>query len=104
MHITIRKYTTDPKLADEVIRRVNKEFIPIISSAAGFVSYDTFHNGEGTLCSVSFFENRNDALAATRLAKDWVNDNITTLLPTPPEVIEGEVGTSRTNERARAEL
>jgi hypothetical protein len=94
MHITIRKYTTDPQVADEVIRRVNDGFIPIISKAPGFISYDTFHNGEGTLCSVSFFDNRNEALAATHLAKDWVNSNISPLLPTPPEVIEGEVGTS----------
>ena len=38
MHLAIRYYRVDPDSVEEVMRRVDEGFVPIISSAPGFLA------------------------------------------------------------------
>ena len=91
MHAVIRQYQVAGS-ADEVIRGINEGFVPIIKDASGFRAYYALDAGGGRLATVSVFEDRNGAEESTRMAADWIRQNMASLLPNPPEVLQGEVG------------
>ena len=91
MHAAIRRYQVDPGSVDEVTRGINEDFLPIIKEVSGFQAYYAVDAGAGRLASVSVFEDRAGAEDSTRMAADWIRQNMASLLPDPPEVLQGEV-------------
>ncbi len=91
MYAAIRRYHTDPDSVDEIARRVNEEFVDIISDMPGFVAYFALNAGQGEVGSVSVFEDQQSAEESNRVAEEWVNENLGELLPTPPDFAAGEV-------------
>jgi hypothetical protein len=93
MHVAIRRYQVDPSASvEEVMRRVNEGFIPIIKDAPGFLAYYAVDSRLGTVTSVSVFEDQAGADESNRMAADWVRENLAPMLPNPPEITVGEVG------------
>jgi hypothetical protein len=90
VYAAIRRYHTDPGSIDEVVRRVNEEFMPIISDMPGFVAYVALNAGQGEYGTVSVFEDQASAEESNRVAEEWVQQNLSGLLP-PPEFAAGEV-------------
>jgi hypothetical protein len=91
MHAAIRIYQVDPGSVDELRRGVNESLLPIIKDVYGFQAYYALDVGGGRLASVSVFEDRAGAEESTRMAADWIRQNMASLVPNPPEVLEGEV-------------
>ncbi len=91
MHTAIRIYQVDPGSVDEFRRGINEGFLPTIKDASGFQAYYALDAGGGRFATVSVFEDRAGAEESTRMAADWVRQNMPSLLPNPPEVLEGEV-------------
>jgi Antibiotic biosynthesis monooxygenase len=91
MYAAIRRYHTDPDYIDEIARRVNEEFLDIISDMPGFVAYFVMNAGQGELGSVSVFEDQQSAEESNSRAEEWVRQNLSELLPTPPDFAPGEV-------------
>ena len=91
MHAAIRQYQVDPGSVDEIIRGVNEGFLPIIKDVYGFQAYYALDAGGGRLATVSVFEDRAGAEESTRLAADYIRQNMASLFPNPPEVLQGEV-------------
>jgi hypothetical protein len=91
MHAAIRQYQVDPGSVDEIRRGVNEGFLPIIKDVYGFQAYYAMDAGGGRLATVSVFEDRAGAEESTRMAADWIRQNMASLVPNPPEVLEGEV-------------
>jgi hypothetical protein len=61
MFAAIRRYHTDPDSIDEVARKVNEGFVPLISDMPGFVAYIALDAGQGEYGTVSLFEDRASA-------------------------------------------
>ena len=91
MYAAIRRYYTDPDSVDEVARRVNEEFVDIVSDMPGFVAYFALNAGQGEIGSVSVFEDQQSAEESNTRAEQWVNQSLGDLLPTPPDFAAGEV-------------
>jgi hypothetical protein len=91
MYAAIRRYQTDPDSVEEVARQVNEGFVPLISDMQGFVAYFALNAGQGEFGSVSVFEDQQSAEESNRVAEDWVNQNLSELLPTPPDFAAGDV-------------
>jgi hypothetical protein len=91
MFAVIRRYHTDPDSVDEVARRVNEEFVDIISDMPGFVAYFALNAGQGEIGSVSVFEDQQSAEESNTRAEEWVRQSVGDLLPTPPDYAAGEV-------------
>ena len=91
MHLAIRRYRVDPNSVDEVMRKVDEGFVPIISDGPGFLAYYVLSAGEGRLATVSVFEDRAGAERSNEMAADYVKENLASLLPDPPEITAGEV-------------
>ena len=92
MYVAIRQYgllTREP--IEQVLRGIKEGFIPIIKNTRGFVAYYVLDSGHGTITSISIFEHRAGAERSNKLAEDWVGSNLSSALPTSPEVIVGEI-------------
>jgi len=90
MYVTVRRYegVPDPR---EAGRQVDEGFLPIISEVPGFVAYYWVDAGEGVMISTSVFEEQFGAEESNRRAADFVQENLASLLPNPPQVTAGEV-------------
>jgi hypothetical protein len=96
MYASIRKYKTNPGAVDELSRRVEQGFVPLVSRAPGFVAYYVVDAGNDVVASVSIFQNQAGAEESNRLAATWVRDNIASLFSGPPEITAGEVRVQKT--------
>jgi hypothetical protein len=90
MYVSVRRYVTDPRSVNEVMRRTREEFVPIISKAPRFLNYHVLDAGNGVLASISMFENKAGAEESNRLAANWVR-TLGSLLPNPPQITAGDV-------------
>jgi heme-degrading monooxygenase HmoA len=90
MFAAIRRYHTNPDSIEEVARKVNEGFVPLISEMPGFVVYVALDAGQGEYGTVSVFEDQASAEESNRVAEEWVQQNLSRLLP-PPEFAAGEV-------------
>jgi hypothetical protein len=90
MYATVRYYegVADPS---ELGRRVNESFVPIIRQISGFVDYYFIDAGGGVMISLSLFEDQAGAEESNSRAVDWVQQNVGSLIPNPPQVTDGEV-------------
>ena len=90
MYATIRRYegVTNPS---EAARRVNEGFVPLISQIPGFVAYYWVDAGGGVMISASVFQDQAGAEESNRRATDWVQQNLASLLPNPPQITPGKI-------------
>lgn len=93
MFIAIRVYrgTSNP---EEINRRIVACLVPVLRRMPGFRNYTTVDLSGGTICSVSLFDSRAEADAATAEARGIVQATLTDLVPNPPEVRMGVVMSS----------
>ena len=89
MHAVSRHYRGNSQLFDELERRTD-EVEQVIRGVAGFVSYFLVRTQDGGF-SVSVYEDETGTAESTRVAADWVRQNLPQLTVDPPEVIEGAV-------------
>lgn len=88
MYAIIRRYRTSS--IDEVIQRIKKDFLSVITSAPGFVAYFVVDESDGVQTSISIFESREYAEYSNKLASHWVKEHADFLLNTP-EITSGNV-------------
>ena len=93
MFAAIRYYQADPPSIDEVVRRVQNDFVPLVRDTQGFVSYLILipSEREDEIVSVSVFEDREGAQESNRKAAGWVEQNLSELLRPAPEFADGRV-------------
>lgn len=91
MYASIRRYEMDPGSVDELMRRVEEGFVPIVSKAPGFIAYYVLDAGDGVVASINIFEDQAGAEESDRRAADWVKENVASLLLNPPEATAGDV-------------
>jgi len=97
MHAVIRTYKVDAKNVDEIVRRAETGFVPLISRAPGFVSYRLATGDNGEVITVSTFEDKRGADESVATAAGWVKENLAELVPTPPQVTSGTVRVRKVN-------
>lgn len=92
MYVSVRMYELAPGASvDELARRVNEDFIPIISETPGFIAYYAIANGNNEVASISVFHSQEGAEESNRRAADWVAKNLAQLIAGPPFIVAGDV-------------
>jgi len=95
MYAVVRRYTLKAGGVRELAALVEKEFIPILKSVPGFVSYAYLEGGQewgrDVLATVSFFDNQHGAEESVRVAAKWVGEHLSSFEPSQPTVTAGEV-------------
>jgi hypothetical protein len=90
MHATIRRWTGASQLIDEMARR-SQDVETVISSSEGFVSYHAVRSGDA-LVSITICQDKTGTDESTRLASQWVRDNLPagSMTGVTPEIMDGE--------------
>ena len=101
MHGVLRHYTVDAKNVNEIVRRVAAEGLTFLKAIPGFVSWGLMDDGHGHMVTYSVYEGKTGTDESTKKAAAWIKENIASLVPSPPQVIEGEVRLREAKERAK---
>ena len=91
MYAVLRRYNVNPGSTETIVNRVNGEFLPTISQLPGFISYLVLDPGDGTLASISVFEDRAGAEESTRAATAWVREHLGHMIRSAPVIATGTV-------------
>jgi hypothetical protein len=95
MHATIRRYEgVDTTRMNEVVGKVNENFIPQIRELPGFAGYLLIEadTDKGVVSSLSLFETSEQADESTKLVKNWISDeNLGRTVPNAPKITSGKV-------------
>ena len=94
MYIAVRQYKVKPGSIDEIVRRASEGYVPLIGQVSGFIAYYAVDAGNDLAFTVSIFQDQAGADASTRLAADWVKQNLAALVEGPPEITAGEANVS----------
>ena len=89
MFTSIRKYKVKRGVAEELARRVQESFVPLIRGIPGFRGYYLLDGGPDVLISISIFDSADEALASNATAANWVRNNILASTKGMPEVMVG---------------
>lgn len=93
MYGVIRLYKMKSAAADidKVVAAARDGFLPIVTQIPGFASYTMALSETGELATIGFFLDRAAADQSTRLAGDWVRENIMWAVEGPPKSAGGIV-------------
>ena len=91
MFAVIRHYHFKKENGDKIDRLIQEGFVPLLKKAKGFIRYYWLDTGEGEGASLGVFDDKEGADESVRLAADFVQQHMSTLLTEKPEVIEGPV-------------
>jgi hypothetical protein len=89
MHVTIRRYSGSPELADALVAR-ESEVRDLITGIDGFQAYYLVRGGDGEATSISVYDDASGADESNRTAAAWLRENVPDLSVSPPEVTAGE--------------
>jgi hypothetical protein len=94
MFISIRKYR-NVKSVDEVKRRVEQEFVPMLKQNPGFEGYYLVDcncpESGNVITSITMFDTWASVLDSNDRAKRWVRERLSDMWPEPAEAVGGEV-------------
>ncbi len=91
MYASIRRYVVHPGSMEKIAKQVNDGFLPIVQSIPGFVAYYIVDIGRGIGISISIFEDQDGAERSAAEAKEYIRENLASLFPNPPEIMDGAV-------------
>lgn len=91
MYASIRKAQANPGAVAEIARRIQENFVPIVSQVPGFEAYYTVDLGGDMVATVSVFASQAGAEESGRRAAEWVQRDLGSLLASQLDVMVGEV-------------
>lgn len=91
MYAAIRTYKTAPGASEEIARRAQEGYAPIVQGIPGFVAYYGIIGENDTVVTVSVFQDQAGEEESTRRAASWVQEALAGLMQGAPQVIAGRV-------------
>lgn len=79
-HVRIAIFTFKPGTTREVVDKAERDLLPIFQEQPGFIAYTLAKHGDDTVLSYSVWQSRRDAEAGNQAAKDWVQENLRSIL------------------------
>ena len=91
-YTVIRRYQLLPDASmEDLVERVNKGFVPIVSKIPGFQEYLFVDAGDGAHLTISLYDDPSGAEQSTQNAASWAAENVAALIEGPPQVTTGGV-------------
>jgi len=91
MYSAIRKYSIKPNFMNEVMQRIQGEFLQIINREPGFIAYYAMRVGNDEVLTISVFETQAGAEGSTPMALEWVTRNLAGFVQGEPQTKVGWV-------------
>jgi hypothetical protein len=91
MYAAIRKYSIKPGFIEEVMHRIQGDFVFLIRQEPGFLDYYAMRVGPNEVLTVSVFDTQTGAEGSTPIAFEWVQKNLERFVQGVPEATVGQV-------------
>ena len=91
MYLVIRRYALQPSKTDEVVRKVDEQYLEKVRLLPGFEEYFVIDSGDGKLTSVTVSADEDAARETNKLSKEWVDTWLSDVHLELVESIEGKV-------------
>ena len=75
-YVRVALDTFQPGTADEALRRVREQFVPLLQRQPGFLAYEIVRTGEDTALFIHVCETKAQAEAALQAVAGWARDNL----------------------------
>jgi hypothetical protein len=76
MFCNIRRYHVDQAQMDELMHRIDTEFVELVEDQPGFVGYHACDCGDGTLITLTMFHDGDAAMNSATIAANYIRDNL----------------------------
>jgi hypothetical protein len=94
MFAAIRRAKMKPGIAGEFTKRVEAGAVPIMKKMDGFKAYYMVYGPDDVVFSMTLLTNKAAAEGATEKLMPWIKENLSPLLTSDPEPIDGVVAVS----------
>jgi hypothetical protein len=99
MYASIRRYRMGAGSIDDAMHLVDTELADRLSDEPGFVDYQVLDTGDGTIMSVTIFDDEDQCLRSNDMAAEFVRDHLGEFEVVRLDVSGGEVMVSRAAEK-----
>lgn len=99
MHANVRQYRVSPDKIDETMHLADTELADRLAEEPGFVAYELMASEDGSICSMTVFEDRDGAERSQDLAAEFVRDHLAGIDIERTGSMIGEVMVSRARDR-----
>ena len=101
-YTVIRRYQLLPDASmEDLVKRVNAGFMPIVSRIAGFQEYPFVDAGDSAHLTISLYDDPSGAEQSTRNVASCAAEDVAALIEGPPEVTAGWVRSTSTRMTSR---
>jgi hypothetical protein len=95
MYASVRRYRLESGSLGELMHRVDRDFADAMAREPGFLAYLAIDCGEGTICTLTMFQDEDKAQDSNERSAEWVAANLADYDLARTDVIGGEVMVSR---------
>jgi hypothetical protein len=95
MFASVRSYQLDQGSIEDLMHRVDEQFVPTLSRQPGFVAYQAVDTRDGTLMTITVFHDSEQAVRSNHLAAEFVAERLWDMKLRRTSVKGGEVMVSR---------
>jgi hypothetical protein len=99
MYASIRRYRMGSGSLDDAMHLADTELADRLAEQPGFIDYQVMDTGEGTITSVTIFEDEEQCLRSNDMAADFVREHLADFGVERLDTFGGEVMVSRAAER-----
>ena len=99
MYASIRRYRMGAGSMDDAMHIVDTELADMLSEEPGFIDYQAMDTGDGTVTSVTIFDDEEQCLRSNDMAAAFVREHLADFQVERLAVFGGEVMVSRAAER-----
>jgi hypothetical protein len=99
MYANMRQYRISADEIDETMHLADTELADRLAEEPGFVAYELMATEDGTVCSMTIFEDREGADRSQEIAAQFVSDHLSGIQIENLGAMTGELMVSRARER-----
>jgi hypothetical protein len=99
MYANVRQYRISADEIDETMHLADTELADRLAEEPGFVAYELMATDDGTVCSMTIFEDRDGAERSQEIAAQFVRDHLSDIQVENLGRMTGELMVSRAREQ-----
>lgn len=99
MHANVRQYRIAPDQVDEAMHLADTELADRLAEEPGFVAYELMAAEDGSICSMTIFQDRAGAERSQEIAAEFVRTHLSEMQMERTGSMVGEVMVSRARDQ-----
>jgi hypothetical protein len=99
MHANMRQYRISPGQIDEAMHLADTQLADRLAEEPGFVAYELMAAEDGSICSMTIFQDREGAERSQELAAEFVRTHLSDMEIERTDSMFGEVMVSRARDQ-----